>query len=396
MSELSKALRPASFRGVPFEVKESSGTAGRRTETHEYPKRDKPFVEDNGRATRPMRFEGFVVGRDYVAKAKALLDALEAPGPGALVHPWFGTVTVSIENPAGYTLNSELGVATFQLSFVESGELSFPSAVNSTPAQSRLAASALEVSAADDFAQTFMVEGFPDFVEEGATTGLTQAFGRVSSGTVPGLGALDYANTASSYLQTGLALLRSPAALAQTVVAFLGVSGYATSGLQWGALAQSLIRLAQHASFAVPAAPVVYTPARQQAYQNALATNALMRQVLLAQAVGASSLVGATVYDDTVLLRDSLAGALDAESLHASDNSYEALQSARGKVWRDLTERGRDGARLTTRTPLDTTPALVLAYDIYENADRESEICTRNAVRHPGFVPPAPLKVLTR
>jgi prophage DNA circulation protein len=353
-------------------------------------------VEDNGRAARPIRFDCFVVGPDYVQKAKALLDALEAPGPGALVHPWFGTVTVSIDNPASYTFNNELGKVTFQLSFIESGELTFPSAVNSTPTQSRLAASSLEAAAASDFAQAFKVDGFPDFVEADASRALTMAFGQVSSGTVPGLGALEYATAATGYLETGLAMMRDPASLAQTVVDFLGISGYATSSLQWGQLAQSLVRLAQLAGLMEPAAPAVYTSARYQSYVNARATNALTRQVLLAQAVGASSLVTPTVYDETVQLRDALAAALDAESLKAGDAGYEALQTARGKVWRDLTERSRDGARLTTRTPLDTMPAVVLAYDLYEAADREGEICARNAVRHPGFVPPSPLKVLTR
>ena len=41
-------------------------------------------------------------------------------------------------------------------------------------------------------------------------------------------------------------------------------------------------------------------------------------------------------------------------------------------------------------------PALVLAYDLYEDAARADEIATRNRINHPGFLPPIPLQVLSR
>lgn len=396
MSPLVKNLRPASFRGVPFEVQEVNGTAGRRTELHEYPKRDKPFAEDNGRAARTLRFDAFVVGADYVAKANALLAALEQPGPGTLVHPWLGTLTVSQDQQANVTFGGALGFAKFSLNFVESGELTFPTALSSTASQSRLAATNLETVTASDFAKVFTVDSFPDFVEQEATAALTRAMALVAGGTVPGLGDLGYPSAVASVLPTALALLRNPASLAQVVISALGVAGQAGNGLRWLSLAQSLLRLAQNSVWAVPRAPVVYTPARYQSYLNTMATNTLMRQAALAQAVGVSSLVETTVYDDTLALRNGLTAALDAEALQASDTTFEALQTARTAVWRDLTDRSRDGARLTTSTPLETTPSLVLAYDLYEDASREGEIVTRNAIRNPGFVPPVALKVLTR
>lgn len=393
---LSKDLRPASFRGVPFEVDGADLEAGRRTQVHEYPQRDKPWVEDLGRATRDLTFEAFVVGADYVAKANRLIAALEEPGPGSLVHPWLGTSTVSIRNPARVSYNNQLGFARFALSFVESGELAFPAAGNSTTTQSRLAATGLESAAVADFSKTFAVTGYQDFVADSASASLGKAFGLVAGRTVPGIDVLGYSTAAPSMLQTALGLLANPSALGASIAGFLGVSGYVTTAQRWASLAQSLVRLAQISGLMTPPAPVVYTPSRQQTYENTVAINALTRQVLLAQAVGASSMVTAAVYDDTVQLRDRLAAALDSESLVATDASYAALQTARGAVWRDLTDRSRDGARLTTNTPPETLPALVVAYDLYEDAARDGEICTRNAVRHPGFVPPRPLKVLTR
>lgn len=390
---LSKDLRPASFRGVPFQVEGTDFAGGRRNEVHQYPKRDKPFVEDLGRSARELSFEAFVVGADYVAQANALLAAAEEGGPGALVHPWFGTLTVSLKDPARISFSTALGYARVSLSFVESGELAFPEAGDATTSQSRIAAVNIENAAVDDFASVFTVEGFPDFVTTDALASIRGALSQVSGASVGGADLLGYATSVQGALQSALGLLSNPLALGQKIAGALGVSGLYTSAQGWGQLAATLVRMAQ--SIGNPGAHTVYTPARQQAYANTVATNALVRQVLLAQSVGATSLASCAVYDDAVLLRNSLAAALDVECLAATDATYTALQDARGTVWRDQTERSRGGARLTTRTPAETMPALVLAYDLYEAADRDGEIVARNAVRHPGFVPPAPLKVLT-
>lgn len=401
---LSKDLRPASFRGVPFQVDASELEAGRRVEVHEYAQRDKPWAEDLGRAARGISFDGFVVGADYVAQANRLVAALEEAGSGALVHPWLGDMRVSLRDPARVSFNAQLGFARISMSFVEAGELAFPVAGTSTPSVSRLAASNLEAAAVADFAGSFTVDGLQDFVATDAAAGLSGAVGTVSGGKVPGMEAFGYATQGVAMARDALALVSNPLALVNTVVAYLNVASYVgnvdpyvSAGKGWVSLAQSLVRLAQEAGLVPPSVPTVYTPSRQQAYVNAQATNALFRQVLLAQAVGASSVASTAVYDDSKLLRDRLTAALDAESLTASDGAYTALQDARSAVWQDLTVRSRDGARLASRTPPETTPALVLAYDLYEDATRDGEICTRNAaVRHPGFVPPVPLKVLTR
>lgn len=393
---LSDKLRPASFRGVAFQVESTEMGAGRRATLHEYPQRDKPWVEDLGRATRELSFDGFVVGADYVDQANKLLGALEEPGPGTLVHPWFGTLTVSLKEPARVSFNGALGQARFSMSFVESGELTFPTAGDSTQAQSRIAAQNIEVASVDNFAKKFSVDGFQDFVSAAASGNLSSLTSLVGGGSVPGLEALGYANRAADTLSSAMGLLSSPQALGWKLAGFIGITGYLNTGMRWSGLVRSLLRMAGHSGLASPASPTIYTPSRQQAYTNATAVNALARQVILAQAVGASSLMPATVNDETISLRNDLTAALDAESLTASDDVYEALQDARGKVWKDLTERAKDSARLTTLNPPDTAPALVLAYDFYEDAGRDSDIVARNGIRHPGFVPPEPLKVLTR
>lgn len=79
-------LQDASFRGVPFKVEEESAGTGRRVETHEYPNRDKPYTEDLGKVTFRPSITAYVVGDDCFDQRDRLIDALNKPGPGTLVH----------------------------------------------------------------------------------------------------------------------------------------------------------------------------------------------------------------------------------------------------------------------------------------------------------------------
>jgi prophage DNA circulation protein len=399
--KLSLDLRSASFRGVPFEVDASDLGAGRRTQLHEYPQRDKPYVEDLGRATRELSFDAFVVGADYVAQATKLLAALETAGPGTLVHPWLGTLTVSLKDSAKVSFSAALGQARFSLSFIEAGELTFPSAATATQAQSRIAAGKLETAAGDSFASKFSIKGVQDFVAAAASGNLGSMLGIVSAGRLGAM--LGYANSLAATVTTAIALISNPATLGWKLLGALGLSGLATTVAAWSSVVRSLARLVGGSDLAAPAAPAVYTPSRQQAWVNASAVNAIARQALIAQAVGASSLVGTGAdttpplsHADMMAVRNELIAAIDAEALQADDGVYDALMAARAAVWADLTTRARDSARLTTLTPAETTPALVLAYDAYQDATRDAELVARNAVRHPGFVPARPLKLLTR
>ena len=95
MSEWRDRKQAASFRGVPFWVDTDNVPVGRRTQVHEYPQRDQPYTEDMGRQTRKYRFSGFVVGDDCLSQRDRLLTALDKPGAGELLHPWFGRLTVT-------------------------------------------------------------------------------------------------------------------------------------------------------------------------------------------------------------------------------------------------------------------------------------------------------------
>ncbi len=89
-------LRPASFRGVPFEVLRTRDHGEKAVVEHEYPYRDGGEVEDMGRKARRISITAVAWGPAYEAALEKLGKALEERGAGELVHPVFGPVRAQV------------------------------------------------------------------------------------------------------------------------------------------------------------------------------------------------------------------------------------------------------------------------------------------------------------
>jgi prophage DNA circulation protein len=137
MTSWVKRLNPASFRGVRFGVLGSEGRFGRRIAEHEYPNRDKPYIEDMGRSTRRISQVGFLVedslvygGGDVIQQLERMIGAAEKAGPGILIHPTLGQLTVSIPD-GGLSVTERWDEGRYfelHFYFIESGERVFPAA----------------------------------------------------------------------------------------------------------------------------------------------------------------------------------------------------------------------------------------------------------------------------
>ncbi|WP_353115309.1 DNA circularization N-terminal domain-containing protein [Nitratidesulfovibrio sp.] len=89
-------LLDASFRGAGFEVLRTRDKGERALVEHEYPYRPGAEVEDMGRKARRISLTAVFNGPQYEAGLARLVAALEESGPGELVHPVFGSVTVRV------------------------------------------------------------------------------------------------------------------------------------------------------------------------------------------------------------------------------------------------------------------------------------------------------------
>lgn len=445
---LKDSLMPASFRKIPFQVESTGFETGRRVQIHEYPQRDKPLAQDLGKSTRNIEFDAFVVGTDYAEQADALIGALEEYGSGILVHPWFGSLTVNVKT-CRVSFDRALGLAKFSLSFVEAGELAFPSSSESTAALSREAAENLETESVSWFSEVVSIAneisevadqalalygevlsfianpafalanmlGFGSLL--GNLVSLSALFGtplelgwsfagllnlseKAKDGTLTG-GDVSQSVSAAVGVASGGGISQSSSATGMSSVGGIGQSSSATGGASVSPditlipVVRGLTRMAVNPVLAAPVDPVYATPTSTRIHDNKTAILANARQLLLVQACGLSSYLKCAIYDDTLATKNELAAALDAEILQTTDdNVYMALTTCRSAMWKDLTERSRDSSRLVIITPDDVLPMLVIAYDYYENAGRDLEVVERNKIHNPNFVPVAPLKVLSR
>lgn len=111
-------LRPASFRGVRFWVKQDKGGYGRRNIKHEYPNRDRPYIEDMGEKAQTFSVTGYVFGDSWIAQKDALINACRAFGPALLNLPAEGPKLVACDTLEVSRSKDECGYFEFSMAFV--------------------------------------------------------------------------------------------------------------------------------------------------------------------------------------------------------------------------------------------------------------------------------------
>lgn len=87
-------LLDASFRGVQIDVVDENLEAQRFLSQHGTPYKDGDSVEDLGRGARVFAMRVVFWGKNYEFALRGLLEALDTIGPGQLVHPIYGDLSV--------------------------------------------------------------------------------------------------------------------------------------------------------------------------------------------------------------------------------------------------------------------------------------------------------------
>ena len=449
-------LQQASFRGVPFGVLGGEGRFGRRIAPHEYPMRDKPYVEDLGRSTRRFNISGFLIensvvygGGSVIAQRDAMVAAAETAGPGTLVHPTLGELTVNItEGGLGVIERAELGrVFEISFSFIESGDRVFPSVSTATVSLLDSLADALDLSAALDFVKKVtatvnlglgivrgvlslghaiigtvvgVVAGFQVLVGQASRDAtslanmaslLTGNFGRyvnanvtsafqgnkassgatpVTIGTLTAQGAQDRAAVA----QASDELTAAATALDLTTVSGFPVVAQALTAALSTAIANPGDALRLFGALSTYTPNVVGTATGQVGVAQLAAedaVSALLRRAAIGALARAAAVYVPRSYDDAVAVRNTVTGFIDGEILIAGDSgddaSYGALRTLRQSVVTNLTASGASLARLQDFAFRTPMPSLVLATRIYQDASRADQLVDEAAPIHPAFMP---------
>lgn len=429
-------LRDASFRGVPFSVEDDDASFGRRVQLHEYPNRDKPWAEDLGRAARRLTINAYVIGGDYADQRDRLIAAVETNGPGTLVHPQYGEMQGSINGTVKVSHSSAEGrMARISFEFVESGELTFPVAGMAT-AQRLDESGGLFDDAIDSMFSAFGLSGIPDFIRNDVIADATamintvsDAFKMVDSGVsaamrllqgdlsvilMPPSTANDFVRALQKAWRAGDRLSGDTSDLVTMIKTLSGItldpglSPRGTWSTDLGSVVtqktQSNLVAATIRATAISTATSAVTTLAQPRASSAQNTGTTSDSDIIT--VTHPALDGAQIlssdspppnWDDLTDIRAALNAAIDQEQLRISDDSlFQQISVMRTDLNRDISARLAQVERTAQRTPDDVLPALVLSAAWYDDAGRESDILTRNPVRHPGFVPVEPLRVPVR
>lgn len=433
-------LVDASFRGVPFKTEDESLTAGRRVETHEFVNRDKPYTEDLGKATSRPKFSAYVIGDDCYEQRDRLIEALNKPGPGTLIHPAYGEMSVCVDGEINVSSSSSEGrMVRFDLRFVEAGELTYPTSGTATANSLVSSCSALDDCISENFEQ-FGMDGLPDFVQGDVlerATGILDFVSdsmamvdsyvadaaRLMQGDIsvilpPPSSGKGYVEAIQKVWRTANRLSGNASDVMKMIKGLAGItlgSDMAPRGIwktdskttqsskEQGNYIASVTRTtaiseAAYAVTTLPAPPAPTAVNGSQASQSTPSTGwTSVTHPELNNALDEKTIADLPTWDDLVDIRDTLNTAIEKElSRTTDDNLFLALRRVKSDLNNDIKHRLAQTQKTVVRTPDEVTPALVLAATWFDNAARESDIVRRNAVAHPGFVPVSPLRVPVR
>lgn len=377
--------RQASFRGVTFFVESAESDHGRRQAVHEHAQRDVPYTEDLGRKAREYTIDGYLIGADYDLQLNRLQDACETAGPGQLVHPYRGELTVVCRGLKIRESSGEGRMCRVAMTFLEAGEASFPRALTDSVNAISRAGNSVIGAAQGGLLSRFLTTGFPAFVREAAAARVEQLADFLSA---PGFNlsadiqaASDFYYSVRDLAADAMDLVLEPIKLVERLTSVLGSvrSGFGDSSLG--------VLTGLFEEFNDTYTGKTQTPSRRQQGDNYDALGEFVRQVAVSEAAKAAVVTTYPSYQEAITARDTLLVAIDTESERTTnDEAYVAINGLRTEIVRGIPQQAQRLPQLLDYTPPATLPGLLVAYQLYGDANREAEITARNQPRHPGFL----------
>ena len=368
VNEWRDRLLQASFRDIPFEVETYSMSVGRRTAVYEYPQRDLPSAQDFGLTTREVSFSAYVLGDDYDLQRNNLIQALEFPGSGMLVHPYYGRFKVNVTSAKVSETSTEYRMAKFDLSFIA------VDAVTTSPIVA--VNTVMEVDAA-------------------RTTAVASTQQRLTNAVALVVSPFDtaysqYKSDATDAINTFFA---AQATATGMVFSALGdIDDVQTSLSEFLAPITSIQLLLKYIEDGGPFVDLFADP------KQAAAITAFQEHVWCDVLAQCADLVLASDWDSYEELHRTTGEVANAIHTLESDTDdpevYESMAALRITLMQLVWDLGRVLPRERTVEFVGFVPAIVLSYALYETPFRDEEIVQRNTVVHPTFVV-APAQVLS-
>jgi prophage DNA circulation protein len=376
----------AKFRGVAFYVSMAERTGGHRGPDHEYPgSNDPPYSEDLGLDGRTFPVEGYVVGLDYLTARDELLNALEEPGSGELIHPTYGTRRVIARKWRVRESKAEGGWAQFSIEFHEtSTKPTQPSARTDGSVQVLQSAATAETSVTATFealySEAATLRGGAASVIEGAAEAVGEVLDAVH---LPAQAAADLRGLILDAQAEAVILAGSAADIVETQVEITLALAEALAESATNPVAEIL----KLYDFDPGERPRATTAARVIERANYDALKRMTQRLVLIRAATLAIGQSFESYDDAVTARARICDLIDEQAEIVADDTYQALLQLRADLVRAVPGESTALPRIVRHTPAAVLPSLVLAHRLYGDLEAEADLVARNRIRHPGFVP---------
>lgn len=394
-------LQQGMFRGVHFFTEQASGQAGRRVAVHEYPQQEVYFAEDLGKKAESERLTVFVAGQDYDLARHQLMQALNKPGAGKLVHPYLGTLMIQVTD-YDWTISTQRGgYCQFTLQYVRAGALSFPVASSNSANELSKKIDKASKTVQKDFVKSFSVDKTSSFVEDaarellqdGATllsnlngqvanvlTSLSKAESKLESKVAGKVD--DFVGKLDDYLAHPEALAKGVSDVVSTVFDDMDDIKAVLSGYQ-----DTLDTFATDLTKQVNTVAMTFN--RQQEALNKAALNTLFTATsTLSMAQSMVTQTGLfTTLNEARKTRDLVLAQIDDLIEVGTDQAYEAWADVQTAIMKRIDELEPNLATEAKARIEQSAPALVMAYNLYGDARRELEFIRRNGLVNPCAVP---------
>jgi prophage DNA circulation protein len=374
-------FRQAKFRTAEFYVPSAENRGGRRGVVHEFPKRDEPYVEDMGKKAKSFEIEAYVLGEDYFTARNALVEALDAPGVGKLVHPYLGTLDVFCTNYSFRETVTETRMARFTLSFVQAGRLKFPSTTIDTTADVSLKKATALDKVKSALAKVYNIASVPYSVSQNVISTIDQGLSVIDDAkkSVAAFSAFrrDIDNIRGKITQLAFDVTD----LAQE---FTDVITFGTNETdEFSASADNAREQFREmrTMFSFSPNDIIISNDPSVMFAEFIQQNALIN------ALGLMSIINFDSLEEASEFRKIVFDKVEQVLLNLKDDElYIALIDLQTAVSTDLDVRARELPRLAELMLNASLPAIMVSHDIYGNIREEQDILKRNKVSHPLFV----------
>ncbi|NBJ36625.1 multidrug DMT transporter [Serratia fonticola] len=402
-------LRDASFRGVPFHFVDVEGTGGRRAIPHAYPKKEVGWTEDHGAVLTQEQINGILLGSDYQAKFNGLLAALNTPGPGELVHPWFGVQQVQVGKVTHKLSTEEGGIAYVSFEVFEAGEQLFPTQQEDTTATTLSAADSVKDALAngDYFAA---LDGVGNMVD----TLLDDLQGFVTNlPTLPD--ALnEWMDRLNHFKDLAGIIVARPGELIREVTNLISDVNDLVTEPPWALRVYDQLRERWDGDRAARAATnsladniavnvntgfaSSVTRSSTIEISDAMQANIddFQQLVIVSSLVAKAETVATATFEtsqEAERTGDELAESLGERAIDAVESGqrelWRSLRSLRFAVVNDVRIRSVQLPELRRVSPAQTTPVMLLAWRETGDAEQSDALVTRNRLRNPAFILPS-------